>query len=134
MSTFLERFAAVTDQQGLRAGWSPAAYLEVWAAFTEDCENGYQGNIYEYENDISVRDVIEKALTSLGPAGDAAVAVFADAVAEIDARFASVLNSGPGIREEPVPWWHRRLPSRGGHGFAADARQHFSVTVAPVEP
>ncbi|YCK81099.1 hypothetical protein M1D89_18735 [Arthrobacter sp. D3-18] len=111
MSTFLERFAAATDEEGLRSGWSPAAYLEAWAAFTEDCDEGYQGNIYEYENDISVRDVIEKALTSLGPAEDAAVAVFADAVAEIDARFAAVLNSGPAIRVETVPWWRRRLPS-----------------------
>jgi len=103
MSTFLERFATATKEEGRRSGWSPATYLEVWAAFTEDCENGYQGNIYEYENDISVRDVIEKALTSLVPAGDAALAVFADAVAEIDARFAAVLNSGPSIRDESVP-------------------------------
>ncbi len=133
MSTFLERFAAVADEEGRRSGWSPAAYLEVWAAFTADCENGYQGNIYEYENDISVRDVIEKALTSLGPAEDAAVTVFADAVAEIDARFAAVLNSGPAIRDETVPWWRRRLPVSGGHEFAADVRQHFSVTLSPVE-
>ncbi|KIA74434.1 hypothetical protein [Paenarthrobacter nicotinovorans] len=133
MSTFLERFAAATDEEGLRSGWSPAAYLEAWAAFTEDCEKGYQGNIYEYENDISVRDVIERALTSLGPAEDAAVAVFADAVAESDARFAAVLNSGPVMRDEAVPWWRRRLPVSGGREFAAEARQHFSVTLSPVE-
>lgn len=42
---------------------NPVAVLDAWRSFVGLCERGYDDNIYEYENDLAIRDLIEKLLT-----------------------------------------------------------------------
>lgn len=42
---------------------NPVAVLDAWRSFVGLCESGYDDNIYEYENDLAIRDLIEKLLT-----------------------------------------------------------------------
>ena len=62
MSTFFERFRDAANERGLRKEWSPASFIAAWSSFVADCEEGYQWSIYEYENELGVRDVIERVL------------------------------------------------------------------------
>ncbi len=129
MSTFIDRFSEATDEHGIREKWSPASYIEAWQFFVTECEEGYQSSIYEYENELSVRDVIERALSIPGLAEDSEGVLFADAIAKVDSRFASLLASGPEIAGEAVPWWRRRIPSHAGEELVADVEAQYSVRI-----
>ena len=104
MSTFIDRFREAVGETGVRRSWSPAGYIEAWRSFVTECEEGYQWNIYEYENELSVRDAIEKVLSDANLAGTPEIRVFADAIDELDSRFESVVAAGPQIEEPPAPW------------------------------
>ncbi|MFK4641085.1 hypothetical protein [Paenarthrobacter histidinolovorans] len=64
MKTFIDRFRDVTDPKGARRDSSPAAYIDAWRSFVLECKDGYQWSIYEYENELEVRDVIDQVLSA----------------------------------------------------------------------
>lgn len=50
---FLEVYRDVIESMGRGRPLSPAALVEQWSSF-ESCEEGYDEEIVEYENDLSV--------------------------------------------------------------------------------
>ncbi|MGO4590306.1 hypothetical protein [Paenarthrobacter sp. 2TAF44] len=133
MSAFVDKFRDVAGQRGLRKDWSPAGYIDAWRSFVLDCEEGYQWSIYEYENELGVRDVIEKVLTAPELSVYPELPIFAEGVAEIDDRFASLLRLGPSVLQDSAPWWHRSLPGYAGPDLVADAKSIYSVQLRLVD-
>lgn len=101
--------------------------LEEWRDFVADCEAGYGWNVYEYHNDLSVRDRLEACLHEMS-ADDSAQ------VAEIDARFQALLQPGVQVGPEDGPWWHRGVLRYGGPELAAELREWFQVEVEVRKP
>ncbi|MEJ1114249.1 hypothetical protein WBN73_07210 [Paenarthrobacter sp. CCNWLY172] len=99
-----------------------------------ECEEGYQWSIYEYENALEVRDVIGRVISAPELGSYPELRIFAEAVAEIDERFASLLHAGPSVLPEPAFWWHRNLPGHAGPDLAADVQTHYAVQLRRVEP
>jgi hypothetical protein len=99
------------------AGESLGAMLGRWSAFVAAVERGYDDSIYEYTNDLSVRDRLERLAAG---AGTALRAKLADALAEPDRRFeAATEEAGRPLAESEAPWW-RRVPRRRVGELAED--------------
>ncbi|HEY0016083.1 MAG TPA: hypothetical protein VGC13_07175 [Longimicrobium sp.] len=101
--------------------------LDEWRDFVLECEAGYGWNVYEYHNDLSVRDRLETCLHEMEP-GDAAQ------VAEIDDRFRALLQPGVQVGPEDGPWWHRGVLRYAGPDMAAELKDWFRVDVEVRQP
>jgi hypothetical protein len=106
----------------------PAELAEEWAQVVRECEAGYEWNVYEYHNDLAVRDAIAARLADPGtPEEDRAE--LATRTAEVDARFQALLRAGVEIGPEEDPWWHRGVPRYAGPELARELREWFGVEV-----
>jgi hypothetical protein len=83
-----------------------------WMAFVEAVERGFDDSIYEYTNDLSVRDLLEDLMLA---SQSSLRAKLQDALAPIDARFASATEPAASplgaTRGALASWWHR-VPKR----------------------
>lgn len=99
---------------------SLAALCGQWMAFVGAVERGYDDSIYEYTNDLSIRDLLQ----DLRLASPWSLQAKLDgALAPIDARFASATEPASRplstARGELASWWNR-VPKRRIGEFADD--------------
>lgn len=118
-----------TELAGLLAGLaersgradSLGAMLRDWSGFVTQVERGYDDSIYEYTNDLSVRDRLERIVAGAGPGLRAKLAA---ALAADDRRFdaATEEHTRPlgEFGETTPPWWWRRAPRRRTGELADD--------------
>jgi hypothetical protein len=92
---------------------SLGALLRRWRDFVTGVERGYDDSIYEYTNDLSVRDRLERVVQG---AGLALRAKLEGAIAEGDRRFEAATEESARplgeFGEASPPWWWRRVPRR----------------------
>ena len=99
----------------LLAGDSLGALLNAWSRFVTAVERGYDDSIYEYENDLSVRDRLERVVAGASPGLRAQLG---RVLAEDDRRFtAATEEATKPLGEE---WWWRRVPLRRVGELAED--------------
>lgn len=91
--------------------------LADWAQFVAEVERGYGRGVYDYENDLSVRDLLEQVLTQ-------APAVTHEKIVAVirpwDRRFVEATRHAPsrhdgtdGAHAGPTDrWWWGRIPRR----------------------
>jgi hypothetical protein len=104
----------------LLADDSLGALLNRWSAFVTAVERGYADSIYEYTNDLSVRDRLERVAAGAGPA---LAAKLRGALAEDDRRFDAATQEGGralGNFAGEAPAWWRRVPRRAVGELAED--------------
>lgn len=123
-----ELFQSIVKPQGRRTTWPPLLFVEAWLTFVEEVISGYSGDLYEYENELSVRDELETALTDDRLAALEGWAPFAESVREADERLRTVLAQGPLVRSGNS-WWRERLPASAGDELVADAARLFNVVI-----
>ena len=91
----------------LLAGATLGALLQEWSRFVTAVERGYDDSIYEYTNDISVRDRLERVIAGASPGLRAQLE---RAVAEDDRRFtAATEEAARPLGKSP---WAQRVPRR----------------------
>jgi hypothetical protein len=91
-----------------------------WSAFVRTVERGYEDSIYEYTNDLSVRDRLEGVAAGAGPALRGKLN---GALADDDRRFAAATQeAGRPLGEfaDGGPAWWRRVPRRRVGELAED--------------
>ena len=109
-----EELARLLAELAARTGREDSldAMLGRWSAFVATVERGYDDSIYEYTNDLSVRDRLEGVT---GGAGPALRAKLHGALAEDDRRFTTATQeAGRALGEfaDGAPSWWRRVPRR----------------------
>jgi hypothetical protein len=87
---------------------SLGALLQRWSSFVTAVERGYDDSIYEYTNDLSVRDLLERLVTSAGPGLRAKLE---RALGEDDRRFTAATEETTRSLGGST-WWWQRVPSR----------------------
>jgi hypothetical protein len=110
--------AELADRTGREDSFD--AMLGRWSAFVTTVERGYEDSIYEYTNDLSVRDRLESVAAGAGPALRAKLH---GALAEDDRRFeAATEDADRALGEFPDggPSWWRRVPRRRAGELAED--------------
>jgi hypothetical protein len=83
--------------------------LRGWRDFVTQVERGYDDSIYEYTNDLSVRDRLEPLIQ------DAASTARAELEA-VDRRFEAATEESTrplgAFKDATPPWWWQRVPRR----------------------
>lgn len=83
--------------------------VDSWARFGGEVEQGYKFSIYDYRNDLSVRDLLAEIVARVpGVLGEN----IKEAIAGLDNKFVSVtqpiqVSIGPGVEKSPGAWWFR---------------------------
>ena len=89
------------------------AMLRGWSDLVTGVERGYADSIYEYTNDLSVRDRLERVVQG---AGAGLRVKLEGALAEGDRRFEAATEEGARplgeFGDASPPWWWRRVPRR----------------------
>jgi hypothetical protein len=113
--TELARLLAELGEQSL------GSMFRRWSDFVVAAERGYDDSIYEYTNDLSVRDRLEDVVRGAGPGLRAKLD---GRLAETDRRFeAATEESARPLGEfgdTRPPWWWRRVPRRRVGELAED--------------
>ncbi|MEU4618116.1 hypothetical protein [Streptomyces umbrinus] len=119
------------------AGWTviplPGEALRSWEETVDECVDGYDLDVSEYLNDLSIRDLLERV------ADDSSVRLlpeyswFTAELARIDERFKEVLADGPLIRAKERRWWRRSLPTAGRADFVSDVKERYGVELMLVD-
>jgi hypothetical protein len=100
---------------------SVGSLLRDWADLTRQVEIGYELTIYDYANDLAVRDHLQEVLrAATGPFADR----LAQRVSIIDERYRSASREvtrpihGPPV--SGLGWWWFRVPLRMGEELRSD--------------
>lgn len=106
----LARLLAELAERSGRAD-SLDAMLRRWSDFVTQVARGYDDSIYEYTNDLSVRDRLERVVQGAGPGLRAKLE---GGLAEGDRRFEATTEESARplgeFGEASPPWWWRRVP------------------------
>jgi hypothetical protein len=94
----------------LLGGDTLGSLLGDWQRFVTAVERGYDDSIYEYTNDLSVRDRLERVVAGASPGLRDQLE---RAVAEDDRRFtAATEEAARPLGATRTTWWWRRVPVR----------------------
>ncbi len=126
-SEFLQRFEEFVGASGWRTVMSPSELVEQWREFVDVCAEGFSSTIYDYRNERSVRDLLQKAFDDPVLRGYSELGSIREAVEEIDSRFAEECRAGVAMAREEAPWWHRCVPRKAAGDFADDLRAQFGM-------
>ena len=131
MSTaeFLDQFREFLGRNGYPPSDSPWTLVEEWESLIDDVEEGYELDIYEFRNDLSVRDLLEKVFTDPQFAGLAPVAHMRARVAAADTRLRAAFVPEVVVGPSAWPWWRRGVLARAARHYAEDAMRHYNVKV-----
>jgi hypothetical protein len=90
-------------------------YAASWERFVADVEQGYRLTIYDYTNDLTLREILGRALSAARGWPRRKLTAFLDAT---DARFkaATVTATKPvfpgAYLRNPTAWWYMRVPTK----------------------
>lgn len=129
MTSLDETFRTVAKPRGSRATWSPGKFVEAWESFVEEAISSCWGDLYEFEANLGMRDVLALALRSDQLDAFDEWTELSKRIKTADERFRALLSDGPEIRAG-APWWRERLPPYAGEDFVADAARLYGVKIA----
>ena len=129
--TFAESVHSKLVERGLRRIKYPVHLLEGWEGFIEDVETSFGMGIDEFDNDLSIRDLIEDVLIDETLREFEDYAIFAERVKELVTRFVTLLStaqSRPG-----TTWWDRGVPQYAREELAEDFLSLHGIEVEVKE-
>src|SRR5690349_10954979 len=91
-SLFSKKANDILSKRGWLRFTSPESLLKGWEGMIAACKKGYEDNIYEYDNDISIREHIELLLSSEILKEYPEFHEFSEAVKSLDTKFSELLQ------------------------------------------
>jgi len=128
MSSLEERLHTIQAAAGWSRNFTISEMLDSWRAFIDQCEDSYDWSIYEYEDDLSIRDRIELVLGTTDLRTHPAVRRMAKKVEQLDQRFRQLLlkvSAGP----KGEAWWRQGVLKYAGEEYAKDAGSLYGVKI-----
>ncbi|RVU41034.1 hypothetical protein FRC91_19760 [Bradymonadales bacterium TMQ1] len=104
----------------------PQSLLDRWADFIRDVARGYTFTIYDYENDLSIRDHLERMFVELN--SDSVSALIQQRVEVLDdvyRRVTTFVESPPWKHsrdKSDLSWWWHRVPNKLVGDLAEDLK------------
>ncbi|TWD73102.1 hypothetical protein FB561_6987 [Kribbella amoyensis] len=108
----------------------PTDVVGEWEDFVESCTEGYLDDIYEFNNDLDIRALIERLLNDRNLARFQQMGWVRAQVSEVDEKYRAILR--PEIDRPTRPWWEARLPRLAGAELAEEFRLRYGVEVEVV--
>lgn len=107
---------------------SPAHLLDLWEYFVDECREGYRWDVSEYDNEISVRDTLERLLTARDLEPFPELSAIGERVDELDNRFRALLDP-IACRTNRAHWWEQGILARAGSAYASYIRDVYGIKV-----
>jgi hypothetical protein len=127
MKDFDEKLSRI--QKGFTSAYSLIQMEEAWVALVDECEEGYNWCISEFNNDISVRDRIELVLSREDLLRIPAVEHLRAVVGSVDGRFRALLRNDVNNKNGDAPWWRRGVLKYAGEEYAQDVRSLYGIEI-----
>ncbi|RBQ20503.1 hypothetical protein DP939_09390 [Spongiactinospora rosea] len=99
--------------------------MALWAAFVEQCEQGYSGEAEDYFNDLTARADLEKAMTDARLQKFPELAQLRAVVATLDERFRALLL--PDAFPRTQHWWARGVVRSAKRRLVEELRRDFHI-------
>ncbi|GHC90190.1 hypothetical protein [Streptomyces flavofungini] len=111
----------------------PGAALRGWEEVVKLCAEGYDFDVSEYLNDLSIRELLQDAVDDPVVKSLPECSWFSAELSRIDDGFRTVLTNGPVVQPDESHWWRRSLPARGQQEFVDDVRERYGVDIEVIE-
>ena len=100
-------------------------FLAEWADFVYECEEGFEATIWDYNDGLNIRDLIEHIIRNVGSPLDEKIG---DAIIDYDNRFDAILVDRDRNIDPPrdvyidgdIPFWYRGIPKKYGTELRRD--------------
>ncbi|UFQ13545.1 MULTISPECIES: hypothetical protein [Streptomyces] len=112
----------------------PGAALRSWDEVVKLCTEGYDLDVSEYLNDLSIRELLQHVIDDPVVRSLPEYSWFSNELSRIDEGFRALLQDGPSVRPNESRWWFRSLPARGQQEFADDVLERYGVELEVIEP
>jgi hypothetical protein len=103
--------------------------VEWWSGFVDQCIDGYDWTIYEYDDEIGVRDYLECLLIDSELQRFEEYEPFRSAIDEVDKRFRTVLQENVERPTDSSYWWRRGVLQFAGDEYRQDMESRYSIPV-----
>ena len=107
--------------------------LDLWRFFVDECVDGYGSSIYEFDNDLSVREDIEVLLQADEVVDRQGFETFLSVLKIIDARYAELLQPDVKRPGNIAHWWRTGVLRYAGDEYCSDANDLYSIQVRKLE-
>ncbi|MYY80837.1 MULTISPECIES: hypothetical protein [unclassified Streptomyces] len=119
------------------AGWAepplPGAALRSWDEMVKLCTEGYDFDVSEYLNDLSIRELLQHVIDDPVVQSLPEYSWFSAELSQIDERFRGLVAHGPLVRPNESRWWLRSLPAQGDQEFVDDVRDRYGIDIEVIE-
>lgn len=105
----------------------PVRLIETWRSFVEQCRNGYHMCIYEYDNDISIREAIQLVIDNDNLKKYREYGIFCETIFAIDQKFRELLLAQ--TRDDRTTWWEKGILKTGQDEYATDIKEIFGIEI-----
>lgn len=128
---FEDKVKKILNKSGWQGESKSGTLVEMWEGFVSECSKGYAYNIYEYENDLSVRNAIERILSSNELESYLEYFNFKNKILELDQLFKALLSDRYFI-EDRKTWWEKGILIKGGVDYVNDIEELFKIKIQEV--
>ncbi|HFA49574.1 MAG TPA: hypothetical protein ENJ95_11225 [Bacteroidetes bacterium] len=125
---FLKNARRILEKNGWQGVLSPWGLLNAWKQFVDDCKSGYGMNIYEYDNDLSVRGAIEKIVIDEQQKAYQEYDDFVKEVLHTDKLFKQLLSTDF-KRGDKSFWWEQGVLMKAGEEYAGDINSLYRFQI-----
>ncbi|MCM1972674.1 hypothetical protein [Streptomyces sp. G1] len=128
---FLDRFRELAVDLGRSPRLTPHRAIEEWSEFVDDCMEGYEGTLFEYWDDLSIRSFLQRVIDDSMLKEVPELTWFKSEVQRVDEKFASLLAQGFEARGGRG-WWERKIPRVAGHAMAENVKEQYGYEVEVI--
>ena len=128
---FLQECSKILQDSSWQGSLSPYELLEEWKQFVDECRSGYEMDIYEYDNDLSVRDAIEKIISEKRLKPYQEYQEFKNLVLSIDKAFQELLSVSL-ERGDRSDWWGKGVLKKAGEEYVNDIKDRYQFEVEVI--
>jgi hypothetical protein len=116
-----------------RVGWptgrSPWDFVEEWESLIDQVAAGYGWGMYEFTNELSVRDLLAKAFDDQQLRNFGQINSMRQRVEAADARLKESFLPEIEIGSADQPWWRRGVLARAGDEYADDVKRTYGIDI-----
>ncbi|MCL7752442.1 hypothetical protein MPF13_01625 [Polaribacter sp. Z022] len=112
----------------LKSRYGYSDLINMWEQFTEECIEGYGWNIYEYDNDVSIRELIELVISNEKLKLSKEHKYFKKKIHNIDDKL-KLLFFDEVKRNTGKFWWNRGILKEAGEEYMNDLQDEYNVKI-----
>ncbi len=108
---------------------SPSSLVTLWDEFVSECEDIYGWTIYEFDNEIGIRDCIDIILNEKEMYIFPEFKEFKSLIDSIDRRFNDLLQKNNYRTEVGNKWWRKGILKFAGEEYCSDIFNLYGIIV-----